>query len=122
MRGADRLRRLRLPPAAWTRERMRTKPAPWFWMRVCLVALMALAAPPALAQDATWLPNPGSADFNTGGNWSPATVPTGTAFFNTSTEFDLATSANTTLQGFTLNAGASAYTLTNSFDLSFTGA
>ncbi len=102
---------------------MRAKPAPWFWIRCFLLALALLAAPPAsLAQDATWLTTPGSADFNTAANWSPATVPTGTAFFGSSNQVNLATSDNTTLQGFTFNVGASAYTLTNDFDLKFTGA
>jgi hypothetical protein len=36
------------------------------------------AAMPAYAQDATWLLNPATADFNTASNWTPATVPTGT--------------------------------------------
>ncbi|HEY5832115.1 MAG TPA: autotransporter domain-containing protein [Hyphomicrobiaceae bacterium] len=101
---------------------MRSKPAPWFWMRACLLALALLVAPPAvLAQDATWLPSPGSGDFNDNGNWSPTSVPIGTAFFGFSNAVNLATSDNTTLQGFTFNVGASAYTLTNDFDLAFTG-
>ncbi len=49
-------------------------------------AVMALlAAMPAQAQDANWRVIPGSGDFNTAGNWSPATVPTGTASFGFST-------------------------------------
>jgi hypothetical protein len=58
-------------------------------MRVHLLtttaAVALLAAMPARAQDATWSTIPGSSDFNTAGNWTPATVPTGTAFFGAST-------------------------------------
>ena len=59
-------------------------------LRAALLTSSALAlawmlpATPSHAQDATWLANPGSGDFNTGANWTPATVPTGTAFFGTS--------------------------------------
>ena len=68
---------------------------------------------PAWAQDATWLAAPGSADFNTSANWTPATVPTGTAFFGTSSTTSLTFSnASTSLGGFTFNAGAPAYTFT----------
>ena len=85
------------------------------------VALTALAVP-AAAQDATWLQNPGSGDFNTAANWSPATVPTGTAFFGTSNTTALSFSAGTTIGGWTFNAGASNYTFTNGQILTFTGA
>ena len=47
-------------------------------------AMASLAAMPVYAQDATWLPVTASGDFNTAANWTPATVPTGTAFFGTS--------------------------------------
>ena len=40
-----------------------------------------LAAMPAQAQDATWLFIPSTALYSTPTNWTPATVPTGTAFF-----------------------------------------
>lgn len=75
------------------------------------------------AQDATWLANPGSADFNTAANWSPATVPTGTAFFGAAAETNLTFSAGTTVAGWTFNAGASAYTFTTGGKfIIFTGA
>ena len=38
----------------------------------------------AHAQNATWLLNPGSTDWNTTGNWAPASVPIGTATFGAS--------------------------------------
>jgi hypothetical protein len=75
--------------------------------------VMALpVAEPARAQDATWLNAPGSGDFNTAANWTPAAVPTGTAFFGTSGVTALSFSAATTLGGWTFNAGASAYSFT----------
>jgi len=49
------------------------------------VAVALLAPMPAQAQNATWQFTPGTADYNTAANWSPATVPTGTAFFNATT-------------------------------------
>ena len=62
-------------------------------------AVMALlAAMPAHAQHARCdlaALVPGSGDFNTAGNWNPATVPTGTAFFGFST-----------ITGLTFNSGA----------------
>ncbi|MEH2528439.1 MULTISPECIES: autotransporter outer membrane beta-barrel domain-containing protein [unclassified Bradyrhizobium] len=89
-----------------------------------LVASTALAAAtlPAAAQDATWLANPGSGDFNTGANWNPATVPTGTALFGTSSTTGLSFSAATTVGGWTFNPGAAAYTFTNNQILNFNGA
>ena len=97
--------------------------------RAALLASSALAlastwpaARPALAQDATWLGSPGTADFNTGANWGPGTVPTGTAFFGASDTTALSFSADTTVGGLTFNAGASAYSFTNSQNLNFDGA
>jgi len=88
-------------------------------------AVALLAALPARAQDATWSTAPGSSNFNTAANWTPATVPTGTAFFGASTTTSLSFSANTTVGGFTFNAGAPAYTFTvpsPAFSLTFSGA
>ena len=83
--------------------------------------LLALYSP-AHAQDATWLLNPASGNFNTAANWNPATVPTGTAFFGTSNSTALTFSATTTVGGWTFNAGASAYTFANNQPLNFNGA
>ena len=78
---------------------------------MALVAVTALAPGVVRAQDATWLLNPASSDFDTGANWNPATVPTGTAFFGTSNTTALTFSAaTTTVGGWTSNTGASAYT------------
>jgi autotransporter-associated beta strand protein len=93
-------------------------------LRIALLASSALcAAPlPAAAQNATWLLAPGSGDFNTAVNWTPAAVPTGTAFFGTSNTTNLSLSANTTIGGWTFNAGASNYTFNNGTHLEFDGA
>lgn len=66
----------------------------------------------AHAQDATWRLNPGSGDFNTGANWTPAAVPTGTAFFDATSQSAITVGAATTLGGLTFNASAPAYTIT----------
>src|SRR5438876_12131007 len=73
-------------------------------------AVALLAAMPARAQDATWSTTPGSSDFNTAGNWTPATVPTGTAMFGASTLTALTfiSGAVNSLRGFTFYAGAPA--------------
>ncbi|WNJ88103.1 autotransporter domain-containing protein [Bosea sp. 685] len=93
---------------------------------VALLAGFALAAlaGTAAAQDATWLLNPATGDFNTGGNWTPATVPTGTASFGVSNTINLTFSAPTTTIGrWTFDAGASNYTFTNNAQtLDFVGA
>lgn len=101
-----------------------------FRLRTALLASTALAvatvisAPgPARAQDATWLANPGSADFNTGSNWSSSSVPTGTAYFDATSTSSLAFSTGpTTVGGWTFNTGASNYTFTNNNQLYFNGA
>jgi autotransporter-associated beta strand protein len=78
----------------------------------------------ASAQSATWLASPGSSDFNTAANWSPAAVPTGTASFGFSNTTALSFSADASIGGFTLNPGASAYNFTVGAGrtVSFTGA
>jgi autotransporter-associated beta strand protein len=91
---------------------------------------LLLAAFPAAAQDATWNnpatvagPVAGTFDFNANANWTnPATVPTGTAFFSTSSTTALSFSANTTIGGWTFNAGASNYAFTNGHIFAFAGA
>ncbi len=89
-------------------------------------ALAALAAPAPLtsaaAQEATWLANPVSGDFNTGANWNTGSVPLGTAFFGTSGITDLSFSADTTIGGWTFNPGAADYTFANTVIVEFSGA
>jgi len=70
-----------------------------------LLAGVSLSAVAAHAQDATWNLN-GTGDFNTSANWTPATVPTGTAFFGVSNQNNVTFSATTTnINSWTFNAG-----------------
>jgi autotransporter-associated beta strand protein len=66
---------------------------------------------PLAAQDATWN-STGTGNFNTAGNWTPNTVPTGTAFFGTSSQNSVSFASSTTIGGWTFNPGASNYNLT----------
>ena len=86
-----------------------------------LVAVTAFAPSAARVQDATWLLNPTSGDYNTATNWNPATVPMGTAFFGASNTTALTVSA-ATVGGWTFNGGASAYTFANDGFINFIGA
>ncbi len=94
--------------------------------RICLVVVTScLISTGAQAQDATWLASPGSGDFNTGTNWTPATVPTGTATFGTSntTSITFSNTSTTIVGSFQFNAGVPAYTftLTGTSSLEFNG-
>ena len=84
---------------------------------------LTVATCPAAAQNATWLANPGSSDFDTAANWNPAIVPTGTAFFGTSSTTGVTFSAaNNNIGGWTFNAGASNYTFTSTGNIFFNSA
>src|SRR5215469_10527142 len=77
------------------------------------VAAAALfAATSAQAQDATWNATPSSGDFNTAANWTPPTVPTGTAFFGASntTAITFQPFITTSIGTLQFNPGAPAYT------------
>jgi autotransporter-associated beta strand protein len=91
---------------------------------LALALALALAVMPtgsARAQSATWNLN-GTGDYGTSGNWTPATVPTATAFFGVSNQNNVSLSG-ASIGGWTFNAGASAYTFTTSTNaLTFTGA
>jgi autotransporter-associated beta strand protein len=93
-----------------------------WWAALLTCAALIAAAPPAVAQDATWLANPGSNLYNAFANWTPATVPTGTAFFGASNTTSLSFEDDATVGGWTFNAGAPAYTFNNSHNLLFDGA
>ena len=71
-----------------------------------------LWAAAAQAQDATWLLNPGSGDFNTAANWSTNTVPAGTASFGASNTTSVSFSTGTTVGALQFNALAPAYSFT----------
>lgn len=85
-------------------------------------AVLVALTLPAAAQDATWLLNPGSSDFNTATNWTPATVPTGTATFDNSNTTNLSFSTGTIIGGWTFDVGASDYTFDVAGSVTFTGA
>jgi outer membrane autotransporter protein len=89
-----------------------------------LAAALALPFNVARAQDATWLANPATNDFNVASNWSTNAVPTGTAFFGTSSTTNLSFAFGATIGGLTFNAGAPAYSFTNDLGgtIKFTGA
>src|SRR5438045_3362083 len=75
-----------------------------------LLAGMCLGTATGQAQDATWLLNPGTNDWNTAANWGPAAVPTGTATFDASNTTALDISSNATIGALQFNVGAPAYT------------
>ena len=82
---------------------------------VMLGFVSSLACHSAVGGSATWNVNPGSGDWNTASNWSPATVPDGAsdiATFNLSNTTVLAPSLSTEVSGIVFAAGASAYVLT----------
>ena len=87
-----------------------------------MVAVTALLPDMTRAQEATWLLSPGSGNFNAAANWNPATVPTNTAIFDASNTTELTFSTNTPVGGWTFNAGAPAYTVTNNQVLTFVNA
>ncbi len=83
---------------------------------------MLVAAPAALALDATWLATPASGDFNTPTNWTPGTVPVGAfATFGGSSVTTLTFSGSLNIDGFIFKPGAPAYTfnLTSGFGIAF---
>jgi hypothetical protein len=92
-------------------------------MRLHLLATTAavalLAATSAHAQNATWLLNPGSGNFNTAANWNPPAVPTNTAIFGASntTSIVFAPFTTTSIGTLKFNPGAPAYTFTTSVPL-----
>ena len=109
-----------MPGQAWAHLRNKT-------IAIALIsAFLATTTQPASvrAQDATWLANPGSGNWNTAANWSNGAVPTGTATFGASAQTSITFSqAATTIGGmlfsgagpaynFTLNNGASSSALT----------
>jgi autotransporter-associated beta strand protein len=74
--------------------------------------LLAVAtASPVRAQDATWQVNPGTGDFNTSTNWTPNSVPSGTATFGFSNTPTVSFSASAAVDTIVFAGGAPAYTL-----------
>jgi autotransporter-associated beta strand protein len=92
---------------------------------LCFVAAIGVSNS-VRAGSATWDLNPGSGDWNTATNWTPATAPNGsadTATFATSNTTAISISANTTVDGITFAPGASSFTITASpgFTLTLNG-
>jgi len=75
-----------------------------------LVAAIAISIPTvAHAGSATWNLNPTSGDWNTAANWTPTTVPNGsadTATFDLSNTTNVSISANTEVNGITFTSAA----------------
>lgn len=96
----------------------------WLTRGIGAIAVVGatLSGNSARAQDATWLANPGTNDFDTATNWTPAQIPGGTASFGMSNTTSLSFSTNTTVGGFTFNPGASDFTFSNDKTLTFNGA
>ncbi|MBP9914439.1 MAG: autotransporter-associated beta strand repeat-containing protein [Opitutaceae bacterium] len=89
--------------------------------------LLALATGPAQAGSDTWKAAPGSADWNTAGNWVGGAIPnsaTDIATFGASTETAISLSADTEVDGLTFASGASVFTITAapSYSLTISGA
>src|SRR6201991_1044513 len=89
---------------------LQTVSRPHCWCVALVGSAMFVAAPAALAQDATWLTTPASNDFSTPTNWTPGTVPTGVATFGSSSVNTLTFSGSHNIDGFTFDPGAPAYT------------
>ena len=92
---------------------------------LCFVAAIGISNS-ARAGNATWDLNPSSGDWNTATNWTPATVPNGsadTATFAVSNTTAISISANMTVDGITFAPGASSFTITASpfFALTISG-
>src|ERR1700737_2243801 len=95
---------------------------------VAAVILVVIGAAPAAAQDATWVggtPAPANSDYFATTNWTPATVPSGTATFGASANTNISFGGISSVGGWTFSPGASAYTFTIGGvfgELDFTGA
>jgi hypothetical protein len=89
---------------------------------LCFVAAIGVSNS-VRAGSATWDFNPSSGDWNTAGNWSPMTIPNGsadTAIFALSNTTAVSISANTIVDGITFSPGASSFTITASPSFSLT--
>ncbi|MBZ9966932.1 autotransporter-associated beta strand repeat-containing protein [Mesorhizobium sp. BR1-1-2] len=95
-------------------------------LRASLLVSTALTATaysaPARAQDATWLASPADGNYNNDANWSSGAAPTTTATFGASSVTSLSFSSNTTIDGWTFNAGGPDYDFINGSALAFNGA
>src|SRR5438477_655431 len=77
--------------------------------RILAPLLLMFCIRASFAGSATWGLNPGSGDWNAAANWTPATVPNGsadTATFSLSNTTDVSISANTQVNGITFTPAA----------------
>jgi fibronectin-binding autotransporter adhesin len=85
-------------------------------MKTKLLIILSLGfAINAHAGSATWNLNPTNGDWHTAANWTPATVPNGSAdfaSFSVSNNTAVSLSASATVNGLIFNPGASAFTIT----------
>jgi autotransporter-associated beta strand protein len=84
---------------------------------VAVLLLLLSSATTTFAGSATWLQAPATNDWNTAGNWTPATVPNwaaDTATFQSSNTTGVSISADTEVNGIVFNAGANMFTITAS--------
>src|SRR6218665_2338432 len=79
----------------------------------------ALTPLPAMAQDDTW--NGGTANYNTGGNWTPAGVPPNIATFANTGSTTGAGAANSTINEILFAANAQQYNFINDSTLTING-
>ncbi|MBV9875162.1 MAG: autotransporter-associated beta strand repeat-containing protein, partial [Verrucomicrobia bacterium] len=84
------------------------------WMGILIAGHLLALLDPVDAQNATWDTNPGSNAWGATTNWTPHTVPTGTATFGSSNTTSIVVSSHEPIGGIQFNAGAPAY----SFDIS----
>jgi len=80
-----------------------------FLQTILAIAISVLTPIVAHADSATWDLNPDSGDWNTAANWTPATVPNGsadTATFDLSNTTNVSISANTEVNGIVFTAAA----------------
>ena len=78
-------------------------------------ALLLFGPRPVFGGSAEWLLAPGTGDWNSAGNWTPATVPNGAAdvaTFGLSGTVLVSLSANTAVNGIVFKPGASAFSIT----------
>jgi len=85
---------------------------------VCLSAVAILVPNAAYTQDATW--NGATSDWNTPGNWTPASVPTNMATFSNTDVTGLTISSNTSINTMEFTAVAPAYSFTIQNGATFT--
>lgn len=87
-----------------------------------LVAVSVAASAPASADPVTWSVTPFDSSYENGANWNAGAPPIGQGYFGASSITTLSIGADQTVGGWTFNAGAPAYAISNDSGwLQFTG-